>query len=148
MFNTYIKQVEINSGGGIRVTILKQAFSDDDRLISEQPHQMTIGPFDDVNHIVEANNNHLQAMGFPSMNAEELAVVLKLRDHAHAQPLIAKRIVIEKKLLDERLAKEAEEHAKRETGAAKAAEQAEKEQDAEFDRRVAAAVAKLSSKNK
>lgn len=105
-FGTFIKQTEVNSGGGIRITALKQAFGPDGALVTESPHQIVIGPFDDFDQTIAENNAHLQRMGFPAIDPRELTLPAQLRAAAHDHPAVKERIQIEAKRLAEKLAEE------------------------------------------
>lgn len=139
MFNTLVKQVELNLGGGIRITVLKQIFSEDGILTSEQPHRITIEPFDDFDQVIAENNTSLQSMGFPWIDPDELSVVTLVRSTTQGHPIVAERMVIERKILDDRMAEY--NRIQQEEGERLSAEKIAA--DAEFDQRVADAVAKL-----
>jgi len=56
-FGTFIKQVEVNSGGGIRISVTSRALDQMASLIAEQPHQIMIGPFADFDFIIAQTMN-------------------------------------------------------------------------------------------
>jgi len=125
-FGTFIKQVEVNSGGGIRISVYKQSFGPNGELIAEQPHQIMIGPFADFDFIIAQNNEHLQQMGYPPIDPVELTLPLQLRATAHDHSAVKERMVIEAKIVAEKKAADEE-----------ATKQAEKERQAAIDAQTA-----------
>lgn len=91
-FNSFIKQTEINSAGGVRITVYKQALGPDGQVMAEVPHQITIAPGDDFAAVIAANNAHLEQMGFPAIDADELALPASLRTTALDNPKVQERI--------------------------------------------------------
>lgn len=164
MFNTFVKQTEVNSGGGIRISVYKQTSGPDGHLVAEQPHQITVGPFDDFDATIETNNAHLQNMGYPAIDPAELALPIALRAAAHAHVGVQERMAIEAaKIAEEnRVAEERERAAEAErarvaemeriaaeerAAQAEADQKASEEADASrFEEAVEAAVAKLTAK--
>jgi hypothetical protein len=138
-FNTFIKQTEVNSGGGIRISVYKQSFGPDGDLVNELPHQITVGPFDDFDAIIAANNAHLQALGFPAIDPRELTLPAQLRAAAHGHPAVKDRIQIEAKRLAEKLAEEERQAAAEKANAEKLA--ADKAQEAKAHAAVLADIA-------
>lgn len=147
MKKTFVKQTEINSGGGIRISVYKQ-FYEDDRLIFEEPHLITIGPLDDVEMIIEANNTHLAAMGYPPIAESELALPVALRATAFANPDVASSIAALREQVEQQREEEAaraeseriaQENADAEAAAAR--ERQAKEFQAAIDDAVAKALA-------
>ena len=149
MFNTFVKQTEINSGGGLRISVYKQSFGPDGQSIAEEPHRITVGPFEDFDDIIAANNARLQQMGYPAIDPAELALPIALRATARGHAGIQERMAIEaaeieaKRVADEEAARLAAEQAEKfrirreaEAEAAKAAQQQA------FEEAVAAAVEK------
>ena len=133
-FNTFVKQIEINSGGGVRITVLKQAIFDDG-TVHDHPHQITIdtlAPQDEIDAQIAGVNRHLNAMGYPSIDPAELDWPMRLRARAHELPLIKERQGVEKQLRDEAKAKADAENA--------AAEEAAKKIKADHDAAVQAAI--------
>lgn len=144
MFNTFVKQTEVNGGGGIRIAVYKQAFGPDGMLIAEQPHQIAIGPFDDFDQIIAENNASLQHMGYPAIDPIELALPKRLRAESHAHPPVQERMTIEAGIIAEKRAEEERQAAAAEEARVKAEIDAEKRaavEDQRFNDRVAAAVA-------
>jgi hypothetical protein len=96
-FNTFVKQIEINSGGGVRITIFLQTIFDNGD-VHNHPHQLMIDTTwgdDIVQRAIDGNNAHINAMGYPSIRSEEIEWPLSLRGHAHSLPLVAERRQIE-----------------------------------------------------
>jgi hypothetical protein len=96
MFITFVKQTEVNSAGGIRITVYKQVLGPDGQVMAEVPHQITIGPFDDFDAVIAANSAHLQAMGYPAIDPADIVLPAALRAAAFADPKVADRIAIAK----------------------------------------------------
>lgn len=150
MFKIFVKQTEVNSGGGIRISVYKQSFGPDGKLIAEQPHQIIIGPFDDFDAIIADNNDHLQQMGYPPIDPAELALPIALRASAHSHAGVQERMAIEavkieaKRVADEEVArKEAIAEQERASAAAAQAAARREAEEAAFSAAVAAEVAKL-----
>ena len=147
--NTLVKQVEINLGGGIRISVYKQIFNPDGGLASEEPHRIAIGPFDDFDAIIAANNAHLERMGYPAINADELTFVTAQRTASHTHPITREIMQIEAQKIEARRvaaeaeAKIAEEDRNRAIVDAAAAEAARQK---DFEDAVAAAVEKKLAK--
>lgn len=142
MFNTFVKQTEVNSGGGIRISVYKQNLAPDGSLVSEEPHQIVVGPFDDFDAIIGMNSAALEKMGYPAIDAVELALPLALRKTAHAHPLVQERMVIEaERIKTARKVAEERERDAAESRQRQAEEAAKKEQD-RVETLVAAALAK------
>jgi len=134
-FNTFVKQVEINSAGSIRITALKQTIQDDGAVI-DHPHQITIDTLvsdDEIAAQIADVNEHLNRMGYPSLRDEEIDWPLRLRNSAHKLPIIKERRDKEQKDRDN-------ERKKQE--AARAEQQAQADaQAAELKRQINEAVA-------
>ena len=103
--NSFVKQVEINSGGGMRISVYKQIMDDElvdsDKLIFEEPHRIMIDLDDDFNIVIEANNRHLEQMGYPAIDPLELELATKMRAVAHKHPPVIERMKIERQLRKE-----------------------------------------------
>lgn len=139
MKNTFLKQVEINSAGGIRLSAYKQ-FLDGDTLTFEEPHLITIGPLDDFDAVISANNDHLAAMGYPPIPTDQLALATSLRTTAFADPLVSASIAALRAQAEQDAKDEAERAAAQEAARvaaektlqdAEAARQAQADADAE-----------------
>lgn len=141
MFNTFVKQTEVNSGGGIRISVYKQTFDPNGNLVAEQPHQITITPFDDFDYIIEMNNAHLESMGYPSIDPDELTLPLQLRATALGHAKVIERVEIERA---RRAAQAAQDEADRQRAIDLAAQQAEAAQTV-IDEAVLAAMARLGA---
>jgi hypothetical protein len=79
MFKTFVKQTEVNSLGGLRISVYKQAIGPNGQVMAESPHQIIIGPIDDFDAVIAANNDHLQQMGYPAIDPDEIALPAALR---------------------------------------------------------------------
>ncbi len=153
MFNTFVKQTEVNSGGGIRISVYKQSFGPDGNLIAEQPHQIMIGPFDDFDVAIAANNAALENMGYPAIDPAELSLPISLRATAHAHSGVKERMAIEaaaieaRRVADEEAAKLAAEQAEKDRIRREAeADAAQAEQQKLFDAAVDAAIERKMAK--
>lgn len=76
---TFVKQTQAEEDGTIFISAYKQTFDPTGKLMSEQPHRIAIMPEDDVDMIIQTNNEHLNVMGFPSIDPKELDLPLALR---------------------------------------------------------------------
>jgi hypothetical protein len=140
--NSFIKQTEINSAGGMRLTILKQVFDDGNTLAFEEPHQIVVSPLEDFDVRISECNAHLMAMGYPEIAAEELALPASLRQAAMANTLV-QQAISQLRAQVEADAAAAEAAAKAEADAiARAKEVADAEMQATVDKMVASAMAK------
>jgi len=117
MKKTFVKQTEINSGGGVRLSIYKQIFDDAGGLVFEEPHRITIGPLDDFDAIIGYNNNGLAELGYPPIDLGELDLPRSLRTTAHKHPMVKAAVDAERNRSDDeraafeaaRITREAEE---------------------------------------
>jgi hypothetical protein len=150
---SFVKQIEVNSGGGFRLSVYKQTYDDGGKLIHEEPHRITIDIEDDFDAVIAMNNTSLAQMGYPAIDQLELDMPREMRGTAHQHPAVAERIGIEtaKRQEERRLAaeeraavEEAEE--KRRAKEAEEREAAAEQVKADFDAAVEAAVAKALGK--
>ena len=63
--------------------------------IAEEPHRITVGPFDDFDSIIAANNARLQQMGYPAIDPAELALPIASAPRPTLTPVYQERMAIE-----------------------------------------------------
>lgn len=148
-FNTFVKQVETNSAGSIRITVLKQT-NFDDGTVHDHPHQITIDTLatdDEISAYIELVNADLNRMGYPSIDPRELDWPLKIRAFAHQQPVVKERRTVEKKNREDAAAKAEADRVENEKAEVKAAEKRAAEAQALIDDAVAKALKAQADKS-
>lgn len=70
MRKTYIKQITQNSSGGIQLAVYLQDYlSENDINPVIRLHDVQIGPDDDWDERIAANNKAIESLGFPPMDS-------------------------------------------------------------------------------
>jgi|SRR5262245_4615549 len=73
---TLIDRIEINAqSGDIGLRLFKRVLADGGIVLADTYHRAMIAPADDPAAVVAIVNTHLQAMGFPAIEAADIAVL-------------------------------------------------------------------------
>jgi hypothetical protein len=151
--NIFIKQTEVNSAGGLRISAYKQVFDDSGALVFEEPHQIMIMPLDDFDAVVAEASAHLETMGYPAITSDILDLPKALRKTALKNPLVIEtQKALQKKIDDERQRaadeKAANDKAEAEAAEAKRIAEAEAAAQAKADAEAAAEAERIAAEEK
>ena len=86
-----LNQVTLCADGSIALQMLKQVINDDGTVFASEPHRTALDPDTEVSGQMSAVNAHPAAMGWPAVNADDLAHVETLKaTHRNFAPVKAR----------------------------------------------------------
>lgn len=148
MKRTYIKQIEQNSSGGVRISAFLQVLGADGQLDTsadkpEQAFVFVVGPDDDWDDRVAENDRAIHAMGFPSMDAEQVSTCKQSRDVWLAMPSVKEELTAWRAAQEQQRQAREKEEADRVAASARA----KADEEERFNAAVEAAVARRRARS-